>query len=105
MSIIDDALTALKNILLFVETGSQLKLRSYQQEIALAIIDSVRFGRGLSFVVILPRQSGKNELQAHIEAYLLTIYSQVSPKDMVKVSPTWKPQSQTAMRRLERVLR
>ena len=95
---------ALESLVTFAQLGSQIRLRSYQVEIANAIIDSVRFKRGLSFVVMLPRQSGKNELQAHLEAYLMTIFSRLEPRDIVKISPTWKPQSQNAMRRLERVL-
>ena len=54
-------------------------------------------------MVIFPRQSGKNELQAQIETYLLGIYS-LNNAEIVKVSPTWKPQSLNAMRRLERVI-
>jgi hypothetical protein len=55
-------------------------------------------------VVIFPRQSGKNELQAQMESYLLTALSG-HPAEIVKVSPTWKPQSLNAMRRLERLLK
>jgi len=54
-------------------------------------------------VVVFPRQSGKNELQAQIETYLLTLLSQLDT-EIVKISPTWKPQTLNAMRRLERVL-
>lgn len=54
-------------------------------------------------MVIFPRQSGKNELQVQIEAYLLMLYSGLAG-EFIKVSPTWKPQTQNAMRRLERVL-
>ena len=80
------------------------KLRSYQIKVAEAILDSVFHQHGWEFVVIFPRQSGKNELQAHLEAYLLSLL-QNYPAEMVKISPTWKPQGQNAMRRLERVLR
>ena len=52
---------------------------------------------------MFPRQSGKNEIQAQLEAYLLTLLSE-SPAEMVKVSPTRTPQAENAMRRLERVL-
>jgi len=93
----------LKNAVLFAEHASAIQLRSYQEQVAAAVVDSVINCRGLTFVVIFPRQSGKNELQAQIEAYLLTLYSQLEA-EMVKVSPTWKPQSLNAMRRLERVL-
>ena len=59
--------------------------------------------KGLCFVVIFPRQSGKNELQAQIETYLLS-RCQLLDAEIVKVSPTWKPQTLNAMRRLERVI-
>ena len=51
----------------------------------------------------MPRQSGKNELQAQLETYLMRRLS-IQDTDIVKASPTWKPQSLNAMRRLERVL-
>ncbi len=82
---------------------SGLTLRSYQIPVARAIVDSVVNARGLSFVVIFPRQSGKNELQAQLETYLLARLAGF-PAELVKVSPTWKPQSINAMRRLQRVL-
>lgn len=82
---------------------SGVRLRPYQAQVARAIVDAVLHDRGLSFVVMFPRQSGKNEVQAHLEAYLLTLFSGTSA-EMVKASPTLRPQSLTAMRRLERVL-
>jgi len=48
-----------------------VSLRPYQRQIALAIKDSIVRHAGRTFVVILPRQSGKNELQAHLFAWLL----------------------------------
>lgn len=103
-------LTTLKTVLhdpmLFTRAASGITLRAYQIPVAQAIVDSVFKKRGLSFVVMFPRQSGKNELQAQLEAYLLLMYSQTLPGcDLVKVSPTWKPQSLNAMRRLEGVLK
>jgi hypothetical protein len=89
--------------LLLAENASELKLRNYQREVALAVVESVIKGRGLSFVIMFPRQSGKNELQAQIETFLLLLLSQQSA-EIVKISPTWKPQTLNAMRRLERVL-
>ncbi len=94
----------LRDVILFSAAGSGIRLRNYQMQVAKAIVDSVLKGKGLSFVVVFPRQSGKNELQAQVEAYLLSMCS-VEPVEMVKVSPTWKPQSLNAMRRLERVLK
>jgi hypothetical protein len=94
----------LRDVNRFCKGASGIRLRSYQQQVAEAIVDSAIRGKGLSFVVIFPRQSGKNELQAQIEAYLLSICS-VQQAEIVKVSPTWKPQSLNAMRRLERVIK
>ena len=71
---------------------SGIHLRSYQLAVARSIAASVIDKLGLTFVVVFPRQSGKNELQAQIETYLLAIYS-LTNSEIVKVSPTWKPQS------------
>ncbi len=87
----------------FASDASGLKLRSYQEQVALAVVNSVKTNAGLSFVVMFPRQSGKNELQAQIETYLLLMLSDFNA-EIVKISPTWKPQTLNAMRRLERVL-
>ena len=98
--------TVLHDPLLFARAASGITLRAYQQPVIQAIADSVFKQRGLSFVVMFPRQSGKNELQAQLEVYLLMLLSQTLPgSEMVKVSPTWKPQSLNAMRRLEGVLK
>ncbi|HPC07167.1 MAG TPA: hypothetical protein PLI60_10655, partial [Anaerolineaceae bacterium] len=98
--------TVLRDPLLFARAASGITLRAYQQPVAKAVADSVFKQRGLSFVVMFPRQSGKNELQAQLEVYLMMLFSQTLPGcEMVKVSPTWKPQSLNAMRRLESVLR
>ena len=91
----------LRDVEKFAAGTSGLTLRGYQAAIAHAIAKSVSKGWGLSFVVMFPRQSGKNEVQAQIEAYLLTLFSETNA-EIVKVSPTWKPQSLNAMRRLER---
>ena len=92
-----------RDVILFTRHGSGVNLRDYQEKVARAIVESVIFGDGLTFVVVFPRQSGKNELQAHIECYLLALTHQTGA-EMVKVSPTWKPQSLNAILRLERVL-
>jgi hypothetical protein len=78
-------------------------LREYQQAVAYAISISVLGDCGHSFVVMFPRQSGKNELQAQLEAFFLMRFIHTGG-ELVKISPTWKPQSQNAMRRLQRVL-
>lgn len=93
----------LQDVVLFASHASGLKLRKYQEGPATAVVESVLGKKGHSIVVMFPRQSGKNELQAQIETYLLLMLKQLDT-EMVKVSPTWKPQSLNAMRRLERVL-
>lgn len=94
----------LRDLALYCLEGNGICLRSYQLQVAEAIADSVIYEKGHSFVVIFPRQSGKNELQAQVECYLLAVFS-VEQAEIVKISPTWKPQSLNAMRRLERVLK
>ena len=93
----------LRDVALFVRYASGLKLRRYQEGVARAIVHSVLHHKGLSFVVVFPRQSGKNELQAQLQAYLLTLLS-AERHEIVQISPTWKPQAENAMRRLEEVL-
>ena len=88
----------------FTQVASGISLRNYQRGVLNAIFDSVLNERGLTFVVIFPRQSGKNELQAQLETYLLTLFSNF-PVEMVKVSPTLEPQALNAMRRLERTVK
>lgn len=78
----------------------QMQLRQYQVEAAHAIVADVRHGRGSSFVIEMSRQAGKNELSAHLEAYLLTLYRNLGG-EMVKASPTFKPQTERSMIRLE----
>jgi len=88
---------------LFSSHTSHLNLRTYQEKVARAIVHSITHSLGFSIVVMFPRQSGKNELQAQILTYLLTLLQQ-SQSEIVQISPTWKPQSLNAMHRLERVL-
>jgi hypothetical protein len=76
-------------------------LRPYQQEVARAILDSV-FGRnGLTFSVEIARQGGKNELSAQLELLLLTLYMANEPQNLVKCSPTFKPQTVISLIRLK----
>ncbi len=68
------------------------RLRPYQREVALAILDSVFGRKGLTFSVEIARQGGKNELSAQLELLLLTLYM-AEPQNLVKCSPTFKPQT------------
>jgi hypothetical protein len=78
-------------------------LRPYQRGIALALKDSIVNHLGLTFVVIFPRQSGKNELQAHIFSWLLLRFSHSGGR-IVSVSPTFKPQTTNNMERVAQSL-
>ena len=49
-------------------------LRRYQLEPLEAILDSVVESRGLEFLLIFPRQSGKNEAVAQLLAFLLNVF-------------------------------
>jgi hypothetical protein len=78
-------------------------LRPYQAEPARAILESVRRGLGLTFVVEMSRQAGKNELSAWIEAVLLA-RSMVTGGNGVKAAPTFRPQVLYSMDRLTSAL-
>ncbi|MBA7624203.1 hypothetical protein ES703_31610 [subsurface metagenome] len=82
-----------------MEMNSINKLRPYQQEAASAILDSVLGKKGLTFSVEMARQGGKNELSAQLELLLLTFYM-TQPQNLVKCSPTFKPQTVISMMRL-----
>jgi len=76
-----------------------LKLRPYQNEVARAVVESVRTGAGETFSVEIARQGGKNELSAHIELVLMTL-CMAQGGSIIKCSPTFKPQTVISMRRL-----
>jgi len=77
-----------------------MKLRSYQEEVARAVIDSIQNRKGLTYSVEIARQGGKNELSAHLELLLLTLYM-ASGGSIVKCSPTFNPQTIISMTRLK----
>jgi hypothetical protein len=83
--------------------GCGVRLRPYQVAPALAIADSILHRSGRTFVVVMPRQSGKNEVQRHLLAWLLFRFGPVGGQ-IVSVSPTYKPQTINAMDRLRRSL-
>jgi len=98
-----DFLRGLRQVERFVAVLGGAQLRAYQQQVAKAVVDSVLAQRGLSLVVMFPRQSGKNFLQAQLEVYFLVRFARVGA-EMIKFSPTFEPQSLNAMRRLEAAL-
>jgi len=81
-------------------SACHIALRPYQRQIALAIKTSIIHNLGLTFVVVLPRQSGKNELQSHLFSWLLFRYAKAGGR-IVSVSPTFKPQTTNNMDRVK----
>src|SRR5690348_1857767 len=78
-------------------------LRHYQLQAARAITRSVAARQGRVFTVMMARQMGKNELSAHLEAYLLYLHC-VTGGTIVKAAPTFRPQLHNSKFRLEHVL-
>jgi hypothetical protein len=78
-------------------------LRPYQREVAQAVLESVLHRKGLSFVVEIARQGGKNELSAQLELLLLTLFM-LRPVNLVKCSPSFKPQTLISIDRLKDIL-
>src|SRR5215216_3302661 len=95
---------ALSDIRAFSHLALRRPLYGYQLAPARAIVDSVVHQRGLEFAVLFPRQSGKNETQAQVEAYLLTLFQRTPGASIVKAQPTFRPQALNARLRLERAL-
>ena len=79
-------------------------MRPYQLEPAEAIIDSVFSKRGLTFVIIISRQAGKDELLANLIAYLMNLYAH-REVGIVVANPTYKPQTLNFIVRLENRLK
>jgi hypothetical protein len=99
----EDVSFLLSDFSTFCEYCSGITLRSYQRAPAENILHSIYNNLGYSFVIILPRQSGKNEFQAQFISYLLLLFSS-SRAEIVSISPTWRPQCYNAMARLDHVL-
>lgn len=76
-------------------------LYPYQLEIFAAITQSVVKKQGLTFSVEIARQGGKNELSAQLERCLLALYALGDPKNLIKCSPTFKPQVVISISRLK----
>ncbi|HEV8639282.1 MAG TPA: hypothetical protein VG370_34170 [Chloroflexota bacterium] len=75
-------------------------LYPYQREPARALLKSVLERQGETFSVMMARQAGKNELSAHLEAYLLNLNADRGG-EIVKAAPTDVPQLATSRLRLE----
>jgi hypothetical protein len=76
-------------------------LYNYQAEAANAILHSIDNGLGHIITVMMARQSGKNQLSAVIEAFLLFTRKEGV---IVKCAPTFNPQTINSRRRLMTML-
>lgn len=92
--------TLSRNFSSFCAKGTGITLRPYQLEPARAILDSIKHKRGDTIVVMISRQSGKDELAANLKAYLLTRFAG-HDVGIVEANPTYKPQTINAIMRLE----
>jgi hypothetical protein len=81
----------LKQVLLSVRLFSrlviQIPLRAYQVEPAQAVIESCLGQKGLEFLWVFPRQSGKDEAIAQLCTFLLTLFQRVEAA-IIHVYPT-----------------
>ncbi len=89
----------LRDPLTFSQLVTRRPLRPYQLEPARAILDSILYHKGRTFAVMMCRQAGKNELSGQLEAYLLNLYQRAGGQ-IVKASPTFKPQTINSILRL-----
>lgn len=96
-------LSASLDVAAFSSALAGRELRPYQATAARAIVRSVIHREGRTFTIMMGRQMGKNELSAHLEAYLLYTYRRRGGT-IVKAAPTFKPQLINSKLRLERVL-
>jgi hypothetical protein len=87
----------------FTERGGGIAMRSYQLTPAKAIIDSVIHKKGLTFVVIMSRQAGKDELIGNLLAFLCNLFAH-RDVGIVVANPTYKPQTINAIMRFEKRL-
>lgn len=77
-----------------------VRLRPYQAEPIERILESIEQHLGDTFVLLFPRQSGKDELLIDLMLYLADLYS-VLPVSIVHVNPTYRPQTEAAMQRFD----
>jgi hypothetical protein len=76
-----------------------MRLRGYQVEAVEAVVEACLQRRGLEFLWIFPRQSGKDEAIAHMVVYLMFLL-QRRGGNIIHVYPTF-PQISTGLNRLE----
>ncbi len=80
-----------------------IEMRPYQIKISNAVMDSMQNCKGHTFSVEIARQGGKNELSAHMELSILVSFADIEG-NLIKCSPTFKPQTIISMMRLRQRL-
>jgi len=84
----------------FTARAAGMKMYFYQLEPAKAIIESITKKLGLTIVIVISRQAGKDELLANLLTYLMTLFSH-KEVGIVVANPTYKPQTTNFIVRLE----
>ncbi len=101
MSTLTKTITAiLRNFNNFTRRGGGIQMWPYQLEPANAVINSVTKNLGLTIILIISRQAGKDETLANLVAYILRLFSHTEAK-IVFINPTYKPQTENSLIRLE----
>jgi len=88
----------------FTERGAGLKMYFYQLEPAEAILNSIFNNLGLTIVIIISRQAGKDEMIVNLICYLLNLFAH-REIGIVIANPTYKPQTINMIDRLENRLK
>jgi len=87
----------------FTARGGGINLYPYQAEPARAILKSIFEKQGLTIVIVISRQAGKDELLANLLSYLMLLFAH-RDTGIVIANPTYKPQTINAIVRLEKRL-
>ena len=90
----------LNNLRDYLACFNAIRLRPYQVEAAQAVLESVLNDEGETFVWIFARQGGKDETLAALYQYLMVLFS-FKDISIVSAAPTFRPQAQQAMQRLD----
>lgn len=61
--------------------------------------------KGETLAILMARQTGKNEMNAFLEARMLAIFSSVTGSVWIRTAPTYRPQIVNSKLRLEKMLR
>ena len=64
-------------------------LRRYQLDPVDAVLDSILNQKGLEFLIVFPRQAGKNEAMSQMMAYLLNLLQRAGGQ-IVFGEPNWR---------------